>query len=536
MKTPPRRATPRRPHPDQTRRRLLAALVGTSALAAVLPFALRAEDSPADPGEPFSFERLSARMQAAAAVDPPAAEPVQGFLADLTYEGYKDIAFRPDHARWQGAGQDFRVQAFHLGWLFDQPVHIFEVVDGTARPMVFSTADFEYRGDLAARVPTDTPMPGVAGFRLHTPLNRADVFDELVAFLGASYFRALGRGTVYGLSARGLAVNTAMSGAEEFPRFSDFWLERPADGAGSATICAALESPSVTGAYRFAVTPGEATTMEVTARLFLRRDIEQLGVAPLTSMFLFGGADPDETDDFREAVHDSEYLVVNTPDGETQLRALNNPPRLGTSYLGMPSPLSFGLIQRSRDFRDYLDAEAHYERRPSLIVEPIGDWGQGTVRLIEIPSDFEGNDNIVAYWVPEAPARAGDALEFRYRLSWGLEPPGSGSDDRARVLRTRAGIAGVAGAEADPDSRKFVIDFSGGLLGDDLDPSDVQPEATAQNGEIVETVFSRIDGTDTWRLVLEARGEAGTVIELRAWVSGFGRVLTETWLYQWVRP
>lgn len=518
-----------------TRRRLLAALAGSSAVPALMPFALRAEEVIPDPGEPFDFDILSARMQAAAANEPPAAESVEGFLAGLTYDGYQRIAFRPDHARWQGPAQNFRLHAFHLGWLFDEPVHVFEVADGLARPLTFTTADFEYRGDLAAQVPADTPMPGVAGIRLHTPLNTADVFDELVAFLGASYFRALGRGNVYGLSARGLAVNTALSGAEEFPRFSAFWLQRAADGAGSVTVYAALESPSVAGAYRFVITPGESTEMVVTARLFLRRDVEQLGVAPLTSMFLFGGADPDSTDDFRESVHDSEYLVLNTPGGETLLRALNNPPRLATSYLEMPAPLSFGLIQRGRDFADYLDAEAHYERRPSLIVEPLGDWGQGIVRLIEIPSDFEGNDNIVAYWVPEAPTRAGDALELSYRLSWGMAPAGSASKDRALVVRTRSGIAGVAGAEVDPDVRKFVIDFAGGLLGEQLDATEIHPEARAQNGEVVEVVLSRIDGSDVWRLVLEVRGEPGEVIELRAWVAGFGRILTETWLYQWVR-
>ena len=521
-----------------TRRRLLTLLTGSAAGLALgagigQPGRLRAQATP-EP-RPFSFDLLTEAMREASRQDPAPARRIDGFLADLSYDGYQRIQYRTDRSRWAEEGVNFRLQAFHLGWLFEEPVQVFELAEGMARAMTFSTADFEYRGDLAEQVPAEAEMPGVAGFRLLTALNRADHRDELISFLGASYFRALGRDTVYGLSARGLAVNTALSDAEEFPRFTDFWLERPQPGQGSVTLYAALESASVTGAYRFVIRPGATTEVEVLARLFLRRDVQQLGVAPLTSMFLFGGADPDETQDFRAAVHDSEYLILNGQGGETSVRALNNPPRLGTSYMGMASPQSFGLVQRSRDFEAYLDAEAHYERRPSLMVEPIGDWGRGSVRLIEIPSEFEGNDNIVAYWVPEAATNAGDALEVSYRLLWGAAPRGAASEERARVIRTRAGIAGVAGAEIDPDLRKFVIDFEGGLMSELSPESEVHPEVTVSRGEATQAVLSKIDGSDIWRLVIEVRAEPGSVVELRASISGFGRVLSETWLYQWVR-
>jgi glucans biosynthesis protein len=375
----------------------------------------------------------------------------------------------------------------------------------------------------------------VAGFRLMAPLNRADKFDEVAAFLGASYFRALGRGNLYGLSARGLAVNTGFPDGEEFPRFTDFWLERPAPGAASVTLYAALRSESLTGAYRFVLTPGETTVVDVTARLFFRSDIGQLGIAPLTSMFLFGGADQGPFDDYRPAVHDSEALVVNLASGETLFRPLSNPPRLAGSYFAVENPVSFGLVQRERDFENYLDAQAHYGERPSLMIEPLGQWGRGTVRLMEIPSDLEGNDNIVAYWIPETPARAGGQLELSYRQHWGMTPPGDGSSQRARVLRTRAGKGGVSGVKSKTDRRKFVIDFGGGLLGELPEGAEVTPDVSALRGEIVETVLARIPGTDTWRLVIEARGEPGSSVELKAALAGYGRALSETWVYQWVK-
>ncbi len=516
---------------DLRRRRLLASLAASAALPALLsalPLPARAQ------GDSFTYDLLTERMRLAAQSEPPQPERIDAFLADVDYDGYQLIRFRPDRSRWQDEPVAFRLQAFHLGWLFDQPVHMNELAGGQARPMSFSTADFEYGGALAGQVPPDAEMAGVAGFRLLTPLNRADTFDELVAFLGASYFRALGRGNVYGLSARGLAVNTAMPQGEEFPRFTEFWAEHPEPGADSVTILAALESPSITGAYRFRVTPGETTQIEVTARLFPRADIALMGIAPLTSMFLFGGADPGTFEDFRAAVHDSEYLVVNTEDGDTWVRALNNPPRLGNAFLACTNPLSFGLVQRNRDFDDYLDAQAHYERRPSLMVERIGDWGGGHIQLVEIPSDLEGNDNIVAYWVPEAPVRQGEALEMSYRLHWGIRPPGDASDSLARVLRTRVGHGGVAGAPAQTDRRKFVIDFEGGLLAELSDDEGVSAQVSVARGEVVEAIASRIPDSDVWRLVLEVRGEAQSAVELRATLFGFGRALTETWLNQWV--
>ena len=82
--------------------------------------------------------------------------------------------------------------------------------------------------------------------------------------------RASARDQVFGLSARGLAIDTAESWGEEFPWFREFWLVTPAPNAKELTIYALLDSPRVTGAYRFAVEPGEQTRVDVECRLFLR--------------------------------------------------------------------------------------------------------------------------------------------------------------------------------------------------------------------------------------------------------------------------
>lgn len=521
---------------SMTRRSAIAGLLASTAMGMSPLSAQEAagDDAPETAGTPFSFDWLSARMKEMAASEPASAEKLPGFTAELSYDEYQRIRFAPERNRWADHTR-FRMNAFHPGWLFNEPVHVFEIVDETAQPMVFSTDDFDY-SSLDRQIPEHFELPGAAGVRIMAPLNRADKFDELVTFLGASYFRALGRDSIYGLSARGLAVNTGISQGEEFPRFSELYLQRPAEGDETLTLYAALQSRSVTGAYRFVIHAGAVTTMEVTARLYLRNDIAQLGIAPLTSMYFFGASDPGSFDDFRPAVHDSEALVVNLPSGETLFRPLNNPPRLASSYIGAQTPVSFGLVQRERDFDHYLDAQAHYERRPSVMVEPIGDWGRGTVRLLEIPSDLEVNDNIVAYWIPQGEMTAGTELEVAYRLRWGTTPPGDGSSQHARIVRTRVGKGGVSGVDTPTDRRKFVIDFAGGVLRELPGDAEVQANVSVTKGKIAETVLSRLDDAEgTWRLVVEATAAAGDTAELKAVLEGYGGVLSETWLYQWMR-
>lgn len=520
-----------------TRRSFLAAGSGLALLLATTALPRRGwgqEVAPAAAPQQFSFDLLTARMRdlAAAPHVPPVTAP--SFLDDFKYDDYRLIRFRPDRARWPEEDSLFRLHAFSMGWLFKEPVLLFEVSGDQATPMPISTDDFEYLNELATRIPEHAEMPGVAGFRLHHPLNRPDVWDELVAFLGASYFRALGRGNAYGLSARGLGINTGLSSApEEFPRFSQFYIERPTAFRETITVYAALESVSVTGAYRFVITPGAETVMEVTARLFFRTDVEQLGVAPLTSMFLFSEKNRAQFDDYRPNVHDSDGLRIVRADGDIIWRPLNNPVRLAGSYFGEESPRAFGLHQRDRDFQNYQDPSAHYERRPSLDVEPIGNWGRGTVRLFEIPTDLEINDNIVAFWIPEGPVLAGEEREFAYRLRWGSLSPDEG-DPRAWVAETRSGVGGVSGVEATEGKRKFVVDFRGGLLAGLGADAAVDAVTSVTGGTIETQVLVPIPETGTWRLVLDVAADPGATVELGAHVAGFGRKLTEQWLYQWV--
>lgn len=488
-------------------------------------------------GQPFSFDELTKLMQAKSlqAYDG-AVPPLPAALQTLDYDRYRMVQFRGDRAKWADTNNPYRVQAFHMGWLFKEPVAMYEVEAGQSVPMDFGPDDFEYFDPAVATTMKSQGWPGIAGFRINYPLNRADKLDEMVSFLGASYFRALGRDNIYGLSARGLVLNSWVSTPEEFARFTSFYLEKPATN-GPITLYAALEGPSVTGAYRFVINPandqGPNTVMDVTARLFFRNTVTELGIAPLTSMFLYADNNRYQFDDFRPQVHDSSGLGIESADGELIWRPLNNPPVLANSYIWQKQPRSFGLYQRERDFNSYQDAGAHYERRPSLRVEPVGEWGEGHVRLIEMPSNTEAHDNIGAFWVPKDPVVAGDTREFSYRLHWGdLGPDPKGAV--GYVLDTRTGRGGVAAVDETPDTlRKFVIDFTGGPL-NGL-PQDAQPEVFAKvgGGALRFSTVSRIEANGAWRAVLDVEVEGTNLLELKAFLILQGRQITETWLYQW---
>ncbi len=443
-------------------------------------------------------------------------------LAEGGYDLYRGIRFRPAEAVWRAEDTLFHAQLFHLGPFYRHRVEINLVEDGHPRPLEFSPELFEYPSAIDPQsIPRDL---GFAGVRLHYPLNRADYKDEVIAFLGASYFRAVGRGQVYGASVRGVAVNTAKPRPEEFPVFIRFWLVKPEKDATSAVIHALLESDSLTGAYRFIVRPGLDTSVDVEARLFTRRPIERLGVAPVTSMFLAGKTNL-RGNDYRPEIHDSDVLLLSCNSGEWILRPLQNPQVVATSAFAMDNPRGFGLLQRERRFEQYQDLEAQHERRPSVWIEPLEPWGSGTLMLMEAPAAQEYDDNINAFWVPRRPIRSGEELAYRYRVRFtDSEPAGSTT---ARVLATRAVHKGT--------TARFFVDFGGGPLRGMTPEARLEPVVIAERGRISGVVLQHNPNNHTWRVFFDATADTPEAVEMRLFLRQGADAVTETWSYPW-RP
>lgn len=455
-----------------------------------------------------------------------------GPLAAMGYDEYRDLRFRPERAVWRAENLGFELQFFVSAYLYRSTVEIFLVDDNSIRPLGADRTLFDF-GPQDSKVPLQTPL-GFSGFRIHAPLKRPDYYDELLAFQGASYFRGLGRDHSYGLSARALALNTEGPEPEEFPLFRSFWIERPKD-QHSLTVHALLDSPSVTGAYTFVIRPGAATVMDVDAQIFPRRDLSKVGLAPLTSMFLKATHDTDGPLDFRPAIHDSGALAALNSRDERLWRPIVSPAKLQISCFQDKDPKGFGLIQRDREFDDYQDLEAHYQDRPSAWVEPSGDWGEGCVQLIEIPTEAEYFDNIVASWRPDKTFLAGRTYAIGYRLSWCDDTPAwSGY----RVGKSRIGVG------SRPETVRFVVDF--------LDSRGTKPEQVASLGT-TDVPLRRLPEADIGASagvianpLVQANPDSGGVratfefdpqgrkeSELRLALVANGEPVSEVWLFRW---
>ncbi len=496
----------------------------------------------------FGFDdvaRLARDAAAGAWLEPADTRPPE--LRALSYDQQRDIRYRPERAVWRDIGLPFELQFFHLGRGLVHPVEIHEIHEGRVRRFDYDPAAWDFGTQRLDR--SGWGRLGLAGFRVHHALNSLAYKDELIVFLGASYFRALGRGQQYGLSARALAIDTVGAppgSTEEFPRFTRFWVERPAPDATALVILALLESPRATAALRFVVTPGDSTTVDTRIRVYLRAGTPppaMLGIAPLTSMFLHGENQPQAVD-YRPEVHDSDGLQLAGvgPDGgsgnavEWIWRPLVNPPRRPYTPLAPSFALQrlhgYGLMQRDRAPRSYEDPEARYERRPSAWVEPLGDWGPGRVQLLMLPAPDETEDNIVAAWVPATLPRAGEALERAYRLHWQARVKTLPGDTTA-LAHTTQSRRGRSWTEPLAGEVQHLVDFEGPALA--ALPAGAAVEAVASAGPGARVLAAHAyplppELGGGWRLQLRVqRDEPTQPLELRAYLRHAGAPLTETW-------
>jgi periplasmic glucans biosynthesis protein len=521
------------------RRELLraAALAGVS-----LPFpaallsvnASAAELESLGDAQRFDYAALKGRARALAAQPYESHEgELPKAVSALDWDQYQSIGFQADHALWGDDKLRFKAQFFHLGLFFKRPVTLHEVVDGQARALAYDPAMFNYgkSGLIGRRLPRDL---GFAGFRLNF---HTDPTRDVAAFLGASYFRAVGGDWQYGLSARGLAIDTALPRPEEFPDFVAYWLEKPDPQSNTLVVYGLLDSPSTTGAYRFLLTPGKNFVMDIDAALYPRKPIERLGIAPLTSMYQMGENDRRMANDWRPEIHDSDGLAIHTGSGEWIWRPVSNPRQLRFNSFQDDNPRGFGLLQRDRDFNHYQDDGVFYERRPSLWVQPKAGWGKGSVQLVEIPTVDETFDNIVAFWNPEQPVKPGEELLFGYRLHWGAVPPDV--PPLATCVATRTGIGGVVGKPRKTFSWRFAVDFAGGELSlINLEQTDMKVVITASRGTVETTSVRPLHAVKGFRAMFDIvpPDDSEDPIDLRLHLTANGQPMTETWIYQYNPP
>ena len=477
----------------------------------------------------FGFADVVAKAEALAGKDYQAPTPAPEFLRTLSYPDYQSIRFKPEASLWRSGRSRFQVMMIPPGSFYAHAVKLNVVDSEGVHPLAFDKTDFDYPNpELAKRIPADL---GYAGFKLTYPLAGQGVQNQFLVFGGASYFRGVGAGQHFGLSGRGIAIDTGLPSGEEFPSFTEFWLERPAAGSDTMVVFGLLNGPSLTGAYRFEIRPGESTRMQVTAELFFREDIRQLGLAPLTSMFYYGDNTERPRGEWRPQVHDSDGLLVHDGDsGEWLWRPLLNPSQLQLSFHQVTQLEGFGLIQRDQKFHQFEDSEARYDLRPSAWVQPREGWGPGSVVLVEIPSGAETNDNIAAFWKPDQSVKGGERRRFEYALDFG--GPQITGHPSGRAIQTFVGDGNRTGGGDEAGAYRFIVDFQGKTLDALRSDAAVVSQVTGGDGvEVIEHFVEYIEARDAWRLSILARPAAGKPLNLRGYLSLDNQPLTETWTY-----
>jgi len=444
-------------------------------------------------------------------------------LTGLDRKRYDAIRFRPASGLWKDADTKFSLGLYHTGFQYKTPVDIHVVEGQTARQIAYSPSLFAFDAPLTP--PPPGSASGFSGFNARYPIHGDGEETPFLSFQGASFFQAIASGQAFGTMARAVSINTAQAAGEEFPLFRALWIRKPAADQRELLVYGLLDGPSLTGAYKFRAEPGRSTSIDVECSLFPRREIKHIGIAPLNAMYFFGTADATRTGDHRPNVHSAQGLQIWNAAGEWIWRPLTNPEGLQYSVFADRTPRGFGLLQRKRDFSHYEDIEARFGERPSVWVEPMGEWGDGAVDLIEVPSRSEIYDNIIAFWRPKTALARNARRTYRYKLHWGWAPPVRST--QARVHQTRIGTS-------DTDGRHiFVIDFVSGHSCHDCNLSAFTADVYAGNGETRNVSVRTNPATGGHRVTFEFRPGGNRPTDLRCYLRQDGQIISETWIYRW---
>ncbi len=504
-------------------RREFAALLGAGAITFNVSSAFAQPQEPVslNPEEqPFSINvvaDLARQLSKKAFVAPSRTLP--DVFANLNYEQYASISSNKSAFIWANENWGFAIEPLHRGFLFNNAVKLYTVENGIVNPVRYDPKQFNFG---ALNVPNNLPDLDFSGFRLHTA--QGGNIAEFAIIQGATFFQAIARGQSYGTTARALTLKPADIRGEEFPVFKAFWIERPAAGSNALVVNGLLDSESVAGSIRLTFRPGEMTIVDVELTLFPRVTIEHVGIAGMSSRFLFAPHEPRRFDDYRPAVHEANGLQMHNGRNEWLWRPLKNPDSLQISQFMDSNPKGFGLVQRTRDFELYGDDDRHFERSPSLWVEPLADWNEGVVQLIEIPSDAEINANILSYWRPKEPIKAGSEASFAYRQYWAWTPPNKPTLASVTTIRVGKG--------ASNKQRRFLVEFTGdNLTGPVLEQ--IQPDISAKPGTANLQKIWKYPDRKTVRVVFDLDPGSENASEIRLVLMADGTPASEIWLYRW---
>ncbi len=505
---------------DRQRREFLQLAVGGALAASLAPSGSSA--AAAEPlGQPVPFSAdtvVKMAVELASKPFKPPEAPLPSVFSGLTFDQYASIRRVPGTAIWSDQKLGFSLEPLHRGFVYTTPIAINIVENGMAQKVIYEASNFDF-GEL--KPPAVLGDLGFAGLRILKGAEQG--FEDVAIFQGASFYRARAHAQPFGVTARGLAIRTGDEPGEEFPLFREFWVEKPNPAANTLTVHALLDSASITGAFRFTLRPLEATIIDTETTLIARAGVDKLGLGAMAATYLFSGLDHRLVDDVRAAVYESTGLQILTGNGEWLWRPVSNRETLQISAFSDLNPRGFGLLQRSRSFDAFYDDDTHWELKPSLWIEPIGDWGEGDLRLLEIPAEAETNENVIAQWRPKTGMAAATSRMLAYRQFWCWSPPSR--PPLASCVSSRRGKVGA--------HQRFAVEMEGDLFADPAKAAAASADVHAAPGKIVSVRLFPNKDRRSVRVVFDLDPGSETYSELRLTLSVDNQPASETWLYRW---
>jgi len=445
----------------------------------------------------------------------------QKILLPIEYEKYSEIRFKPEYTFWR-ENSKFHMQFFPQGYIYQESIKINEVWEDYQTPIFYQGSYFSIPHGI--NIDKFNELSGFSGLKLLYPINSENVHEEFAVFQGSSYFRIISKGQIYGLSARGIAINTGLQTPEEFPIFSEFWIEKPKPKSEKVIVHSHLVGNSIEGYYKFTLYPGEVSKAEVTFESIIKRDIEKIGIAPLTSMFWYGESSTSLNPPYPES-HDSDGLLIQ--DDQTFIWIpLENPKKPTTTIFKVKKLKGFGLMQRDREFSSYEDPRYEYHKRPSAWVEPVNseNWENGYISLYRIPTRDDLMDNIIVFYSPEKLPTKGDNIKFSYNIK--MIDKLKLDDDFAEVVSTKII------QNKDKNLISFFIDFKGLDL-KNFEEKDYKFNLEGEDYEVLECLLNPINNLDKLRvsIKLSQKNKNITSSTISGFISEDSKIKSEVWKY-----
>ena len=448
---------------------------------------------------------------------------------DLTIDEYSQITFNASKALWMNEALLFRLEFFHLGYIYNTPLAVNEFKGLYSQDIRFTNDLFNFGNLNKDTSDKAKDLEGYAGLKILCQLNRPNQFDELISVLGNEKFRALGRYNIYGLYAAPL-ITIGINNKINLAHYTKFWLGKPESKSDHLTMCAIADSPEATIAFHYEIYPGDDTKVKTKSTIYPRIDTLSVGIAPMSTLYFSGINTLSRYNLYYSQFHYSDNLIISS-EKNVFSQPLENYEQTVVNEVKTKDIKFFGLSQRDRNYDHYQTLFIALHLMPTLWIKPDNDWQKGKVVLVETPANNPNTLNIYAFWVPEEKLHKGKVYSYDYTMHWAINEPDPDTGPGC-VSSTKVGLDG--------DNICFAIKFTGTMLKKLPAVANITSLTTiSSNSKITDIKIQKDPFDNQWIALITASkpvkvDNKQSQVSLSCTLMYGNKPITETWMYKWI--